>query len=272
MASHRIVDVVFGASRPHRRRGILVGGLVAAAAHLSVWLWAVLAEPSLESWAAELAVRVHWELGREELVELPKPPEPPPPPPPPPAPEQPPAPEPRQSQPPARAERAPATPPPPAQAGAVVAQDPGPNAPVDLTGDGFVVGTASAYAGGVTTSRGTSPRAVEAREVEPAAAPTATVSAGPDRSQAVMLQGDEWSCAWPREADDAQIDEQSVVLRVVVRSDGSVESARIVRDPGFGFGPAAVECALRTRFIPAKDREGRTIRSESPPIRVRFTR
>jgi hypothetical protein len=29
---------------------------------------------------------------------------------------------------------------------------------------------------------------------------------------------------------------------------------------------------MRTRFTPAHDRQGRSIRTESPPIRVRFTR
>jgi protein TonB len=88
----------------------------------------------------------------------------------------------------------------------------------------------------------------------------------------VALEGQNWSCPWPREADDAHIDEQTVVIRVVVAADGTVESASVVSDPGHGFGPAAASCAVRTRFIPARDRDGRPIRATSPPLRVRFIR
>jgi protein TonB len=46
----------------------------------------------------------------------------------------------------------------------------------------------------------------------------------------------------------------------------------VLADPGHGFGAAAVACALRTRFVPARARSGQAVRSLSPPIRVRFTR
>jgi protein TonB len=82
----------------------------------------------------------------------------------------------------------------------------------------------------------------------------------------------EWRCPWPRQADDAQIDEQVAVVRVVARADGSVESTALIDDPGYGFGAAAMACALGRRFIPARDRDGRPVRAKSPPIRVRFTR
>jgi protein TonB len=97
--------------------------------------------------------------------------------------------------------------------------------------------------------------------------------AGPgDRSGSVSLEDQSWSCPWPRGADADQIDEQTVVIRVVVDADGRVESARVLSDPGHGFGEAAVACALRSRFNPARDRAGRPTRSSSPPILVRFTR
>jgi protein TonB len=66
--------------------------------------------------------------------------------------------------------------------------------------------------------------------------------------------------------------EQSVLLQVVVRADGSVESVRVLQDPGDGFGRTAIACAKTTRFTPALDAEGRPIRATSPPIRVRFKR
>jgi len=93
-----------------------------------------------------------------------------------------------------------------------------------------------------------------------------------DRSGGVALDDQNWSCPWPREADAERIDEQTVVIKVVVAPDGTVESATVLSDPGHGFGPAATSCALRTRFTPARDRDGRSIRAVSPPIVVRFTR
>lgn len=267
--AERVVEVIFGASKPKRSIGILAGVVAALAVHSALLVWAAVAEPSLESWAAEVALRVHTELRREQIVELAKP-EPPPPPLPPP--EQPQPNEPQRSPPPLRAQRAKEVPPPPAQASTVVAEEPDPSAPVDLTADTFVSGSASAYAGGVTTSGGTNPKAVYSRKVDPAAPPSTTAGTNPDRSQPVTLEADEWHCAWPSEADAEQIDEHTAVIRVAVRPDGSVESASITQDPGFGFGAAAVRCALRTRFVPAKDRQGRPVRAQSSPIRVRFTR
>jgi hypothetical protein len=41
---------------------------------------------------------------------------------------------------------------------------------------------------------------------------------------------------------------------------------------GFGFGPAARLCALRSRFEPARDVAGQPIAAHSPPIRVHFFR
>lgn len=83
-----------------------------------------------------------------------------------------------------------------------------------------------------------------------------------------------WSqlCRWPDEAQDAPFDDQVVDLRVVVGSDGRLERIDIVKDPGYGLGRAARACAGRARFQPAQDREGKAIRAESPPIRVRFVR
>ena len=63
-----------------------------------------------------------------------------------------------------------------------------------------------------------------------------------------------------------------MLIRVVARSDGTVEAVTIVSDPGHGFGEAAASCARRTRFLPARASTGETIRATSPPIRVRFTR
>jgi periplasmic protein TonB len=158
-----------------------------------------------------------------------------------------------------------------AQAATVVAQGPESDAPVDLTAGAIVTGAATAYAGGLTTSNGTSTSAVGQ---SPAAASSqqATSPVALDRSSPVSLATESWSCPWPREADAEQIDEQTVVLRVVVTADGDPENATVLSDPGHGFGPAALDCAMRTRFTPARDPKGNSMRASSPPIRVRFTR
>src|SRR5438445_11437638 len=84
----RIVDVVF--EERHSRGDVrLVLGIAAALVfHLLLWVWAISRGPSLETWSAELAVRIHQELDRQDVIEVAKP-TPPPPPPPPPAPTQP---------------------------------------------------------------------------------------------------------------------------------------------------------------------------------------
>lgn len=253
-----LVDAVFGLPRPERRRRLVVALLAAGLGHGGLWLVAALSEPTLESWSAAVAARVHAELTKVEAIELPKPPPPPVPPPAPPPPA-----------PPATPPQATATrPPPPARAGAIVAQAVEPSGPVDLTQDTFVTGTAEAYAGGVTTSAGTSATAVTAQEVAPGPQPAKPQ----DRSRAVGLDEASWSCPWPKDAEEQNIDEQLVVLRVSVRADGTAESADLASDPGHGFGQAALACAMATRFSPARDSSGKPIAARSPPIRVRFTR
>ncbi len=269
----RIVDVVFAASRGTSwgARGLLLALVAALGVHGSLIMWAKDAGQSLESWSADLALRVHEALSEEELDVAQPPPPPPTPPPEPEAPTPPPKAAPRV--PVARREAPAEKPQPPARAGRILAQAPDPNEPVDLTGETFVSGMADAYAGGVTTASGTSRTAVRAVAAAPApAAKPRARSAGPDRSGPVSLPEQDWSCPWPREAEGEPIDEQVVVMRVWVRPDGSVESAKLVHDLGHGFGQAALACALRTRFTPAKDRAGRAIRAQSPPIVVRFTR
>jgi protein TonB len=159
-----------------------------------------------------------------------------------------------------------------AQAATVVAQQPDPGAPVDLTADAVVTGTATAYAGGATAPGGASPSVVTLRPSAADAQGPALAPATRDRSGPVTLESEHWSCPWPPEADAQQIDEQTVVLRVVVEPDGVAEAATVLADPGHGFGPAAAACAMRTRFTPARNRRGERLRSTSPPIRVRFTR
>jgi len=267
--SPRIVDLVFAPGRAAPRRR-LPAALIAGLAHLALGVWIVGMQPSLEAWSADLASRIHDELTRVEIVELapPKPAEPSPvAAPPPPAPDTTPS----------------ATPPPsepaprvrlkvgaaPARAGKIVSA---PGAPLDLTGEVFVEGQGSAYAGGATSPGGTGTTPTkQVGAPPPAASPTPTPSK-PSRAAPVSLPTDEWNCPWPDEASELPIDEQTATIRVTVRADGSVESSTVVQDPGDGFAAAAIRCARRTRFTPAKDPEGRPIRAVSPPIRLHFYR
>ena len=257
----RIVDVVFAGREDHPLRRSALALAVATGVHVAVFAWATASGASLAAWSAQLAARLHEEVARERVVELTPPPPPPKPP--------------TASEPPPRAQvarasrpvqrRADSRPPPPAQAGRIIAQEEGPRAPLDLTGNTFVTGTAQAYAGGVTSPTGTNPNPVETREVDPKAPP-----GEPDRSRRVALL-DEGCHTWPAEAEAEPIDHQDVLLRLVVGADGTAVSARVLGDPGHGFGAAAVECARRSRFAPALDSAGRPVQVEVR-FRWHFTR
>jgi protein TonB len=169
-----------------------------------------------------------------------------------------------------------AEPPPPAAAGKIVAAEPDPSAPVDFGDNTFITGDAKVFAGGTTTKDGTNDKAVHTKEVDPKSTQKTSITtappSAPSKARPVSLEESRWSCAWPKEADREQIDEQSVVLKVMVDVKGKVTSVSLVQDPGFGFGAAATACAYKTKFSPALDVKGDPVASLSPPIRVRFTR
>jgi protein TonB len=255
----RIVDEVFARRHPGARRRWGTAALVVAGAFSAVFVGLPrLAEPPLADWAASVAARVHAELDRDPEVTI----EPPPPPP---TQQRPAAPAPASA---ARAPtsiRRPTATSAPAQTARVIAQAPVAQ-PLDFTTSTFVVGKAATYAGGASSSAGTSTHAVDGRA-------TAQTAGGPgSRRRAVSLDESAWSCPWPSEADEAKIVREMVVLRVSVRSDGTADAVKILSDPGAGFGPAARACALRTHFRPALDEGGAAMAAWSPPIRVRFVR
>ncbi|AGP40748.1 energy transducer TonB [Sorangium cellulosum] len=165
---------------------------------------------------------------------------------------------------------APAQAPPPAQAGQVVLAESA-GAPLDFTGFDMPVGGGERYAGGVTASAGTSAQAVHASRVD-RSAPPGRPQGRPSRARPVGQPAREWRCPWPREADALSVDEQTVVIRTVVRADGTVASTELLSDPGYGFGQMALACARKQRFVPAADEEGQPITATSPPIRVLFSR
>jgi len=107
----------------------------------------------------------------------------------------------------------------------------------------------------VTTSSGTSTRAVETREV-----------ALPDRSRPLRIGDTDYfrQCPWPAEAESASIDHATVSLRVVVGADGTTERADVTGGPGLGFARAAIAClerAPRSAWDVALDATGRAVAS-----------
>ena len=244
-----LFETVLGAQKEKRRRRHLpahgLAWFAAVGLHLALWNAASHTEPSLEVWSARMAALIHEELNAQApiAIEQPAVEEPKPEPPPKPKP---------------RIKRVAAPiPAPPAGAAEIISVESKPAGPVDLTENTFVVGNAKTFVGGITSSKGTGTKPTFDR---------------PSLARPVQLSGNEWRCEWPSSAMNEDIYEQYVVLRVVVTASGKVENAKVLTDPGYGFGDAAVVCALRTRFSPALDANGQPIRATSPAIRVRFTR
>lgn len=135
-----------------------------------------------------------------------------------------------------------------------------------------------AYAGGITSSSGTSKSAVTSAPASgPAPGPVAgaggdgTRPTGPDLSKPARPVGSDWDCKalFPREATS---DNATVLIVARVRPDGAPESVSVVKDPGEGFGRAARACAMRQRYAAAEDRDGHAVLATTAPFRVRFTR
>ncbi|MBI3202502.1 MAG: hypothetical protein HYZ29_13250 [Myxococcales bacterium] len=216
-------------------------------------------------------------------IDLPKEPEPPPPP----APEEPAqaaeAEKPTEVKPTAAPDQKTGEPPPAAaEAGKVLTQEPDPNEPVDLTGDGFVSGTSDRFAGGTTAAAGTSKTAVKDPRAKPGGAPgakgdkpgAAPPKAEPtkDGSRPASPTSRSWNCGFPPEADFEQIDYATVMISVTVGTDGRAKSVNVLSDPGHGFGRLAKSCAMRMQYNVGVDKDGQPLVKTTSPFPVRFTR
>jgi periplasmic protein TonB len=209
---------------------------------------------------------------------------PPPPPPVPEKPVEPPKPEPTPQKLPAPANPAQQAekPPAPAQAGKVLTAAADPDAPLDLTGEGFVSGDGERFVGGVTAAQGTSTQPVRATTARIGGAANGTgqkaVAAAPpaptvDRSQAPRPTSTSWDdCGFPPEADSEQIDYMRVKIMVKVGLDGRAQSANVLSDPGYGFGPLAQRCALRKTYSVGLDVSGNPVVVTTPPFFITFRR
>jgi protein TonB len=257
----RIVDLVFAGEPGGRVRRLAIGGACVVTLYASAILVVGHFGRSGASICAEMAARVHDAIAAERAVDVTPPPQPPPPA------ETPPTPhvaEPalREHVHTAAAHHAPAA---PAQAGQIAAAS---ASPLDFTGSAFVVGSGPSYVGGTTTSAGTNRKPATGAVAPNGAGDGATRS----RARPVSLDQAAWNCPWPAEADARQVDQETVVIRVAVGVDGRADRVDVLQDPGFGFGPAARQCALATRFGAARNPAGDPIAALSPPIRVHFFR
>jgi len=247
----RIVQIVLSSEHILARPTLLPAVSVTILVHgILIWL-ALLSGPSLENWAALLGSRIHQALDEQETISIeipaPKPPQ-----------------------------KSPTLPPKivsrsvshtasvHAQASQVITRTED-DTPVDFGENTIITGTSNHYAGGFTTRTGKSTQAVDRQT------PVSNNEAK-DLSHPVILNTNDWNCAWPAEADSSPINEQVVTIQVTVNVGGQVMMTRALSNPGLGFAEAALACARHTHFQPATDRTGQPYQSQSPPIRVRFLR
>ena len=262
------------------RRNLRIGAIVGVAGTLTVHgapaADAATSFGDMRDFANRVLTTVQDRLKGEIDVDAEKPP--PPPPPPPPEPEPPPQ---KEAPPPPRAaaNEPPPPPPAPAQAGKVLTQEPDPDEPVDLTGEGFVTGNADRFAGGVTHAQGTATSAVRSVNAVPSGVPggTGTAPAPPppaeDKSRpATPDQSVRWNCGFPAEADIDGIDNAVVTIMVTVSPEGRAKSVSVAKDPGHGFGKQARDCAFRMPFVAGLDPTGKPTTKTTAPFVVRFTR
>ncbi len=268
---------IFALGSRQLRTGALIGLAGALIVHGAAAGQAVSAMFDVAAFASSVRSQVHDRLRAEYDLDVSQPETPPPPPEPEPEPEE-------QPKAPPQAAKAPppdAPPPAAAQAANVLTADADPNAPLDLTGEGFVVGTAETYAGGVTASAGNSKKAV--RDLR--AAPTgvgqvaknvpvaATAAPAVDLSRQPKAVGN-WAdnCPFPAESNAEGVNHAVVLLTVTIGADGTIKSASVAQDPGTGFGPSARACALqRGRFEPALDTAGNAV-PKTTTLRIKYNR
>lgn len=81
----------------------------------------------------------------------------------------------------------------------------------------------------------------------------------------------QWKCPWPKEADP-EMRHIVVQVQAEVRDDGAPLAIRVVTDPGYGFGLAAQQCAMKHVYVPAHDDVGEKANGTTLPFAVHFDR
>jgi len=140
---------------------------------------------------------------------------------------------------------------------------------MDLTGFDLVVGQGESYAGGYSSSQGTSRNAVADPNAKVGGVPDAPAS---DLSRPASPLRREWSCPWPEEAQNSDIREARVTIRVSVTRDGSPSEVEILGAPSGGFADAARRCAEGEKYRVAFDVNGRSVAGATNLINVLFHR
>jgi protein TonB len=171
-----------------------------------------------------------------------------------------------------------------AQAGEVLVQDEDAEEEEEETDEDddntIVTGTASSYAGGVTAVGGTSALAVHGT-VSSGGVPggSGTAIAAPpkppvkDLSRGAWLEGNtSWDCDFPGEADRDRVNHAAVEMTVMVAPSGKAYAINILDDPGHGFARMATGCALKHKFLPARDPLGNNIWARTRPFHIGFHR
>jgi periplasmic protein TonB len=144
----------------------------------------------------------------------------------------------------------------------------------------FVTGHGESFAGGMTASAGSATTPVRGSIVDKGGVPggsgTYVAEIKPlvrDLSRGAWLDGStSWDCDFPGEADRDRVNHATVEMKVTVRPDGTAHSVEIVEDPGHGFARMASGCALKHKFAPAHDREGKAIWGTTRTFHVGFHR
>jgi hypothetical protein len=164
-----------------------------------------------------------------------------------------------------------------AQAGKTLTapETPDSNAVADFS---MVQGAGDMYAGGTTSSVGSSKLAVRGPASTNAVAPQHNAAIAPketvavDQSRGATPNGTDWNCSSLFPSDPSAGDYATVVIAVTVEASGRAKSVAIIRDPGHGFAAAARACAMMQSYRVALDRAGHPTVATTPPIVVRFTR
>jgi protein TonB len=257
----------------HAKRGAAVALLGTLLLHGGGAVYGANSNLAISRFAREVMHAAHSRLAAEIDVDLQQPEPEKEPEPPPPAPEPEPAP---QFKPPPAPDIPPPAPPAAAEAGKVLAAEADPNEPLDLTGFTIAQGNAESYAGGITASSGTSKTAVHDLTAKPTGvvggrgtAPTSNSSVDLSRPAAPVSRS--WNCPFPPEADIEQINYMRVSVVVQVSAEGNPKSVEVLNDPGFGFGRAARQCALKQAYRSAMNRNGQAIAHSLATV-VKFER
>jgi len=161
-----------------------------------------------------------------------------------------------------------AAPPPPAQASQVLTR--ASDGPVDLSGFSIATGHAATYGGGYTSGNGTNRGAVASNAARTLPHPART--SGPSQERAAQPARRDWSCGWPEDAQETDLRETRVIVKVDVSADGDPTAVQVQGGALAGFEEAARRCALSEQYRPALDVVGKRVPGETPLLLVHFVR